>query len=204
MALLQELGFAGGSTAVIARLGADHLNGRSLRNMRLSLSVNGAHPIIASVSGPGFLGAHLNIHDRPKEDDHSIKVQMSGHQTAETETISMSWPTADLNVGDVVELRILPEGEGDVPAKMRKSSEAPSNLFSNTELAKEMLQVVSDFENRLGELLSKSEKVEPPDEHKKFGKALVGVAYAIGELLLSPVYRRHKELIPEKLKGELL
>lgn len=172
--------------------------------MRLSLSVNGAHPVVASVSGPGFLSAHLNIHDRPKEDDHSIKVRISGHQTAETETISMSWPTADLNVGDVVELRILPEGEGDVPAKVSKSSESPSNLFSNTELAKEMLQLVWDFEDRLSELVSKSEKVEPSDEHKKLSKAVIGVAYEIGELLISPVYRRHKELIPEKLKGELL
>src|SRR2546425_12408611 len=99
------------------------------RNMRLSLSVNGAHPVIASVSGPGFLSAHLNIHDRPKEDDHSIKVRISGHQTAETETISMSWPTTDLNVGDVVGLRILPDGEGDAPLKVRRSSESPSNLF---------------------------------------------------------------------------
>lgn len=172
--------------------------------MRLSLSVNGAHPVVASVSGPGFLSAHLNIHDRPKEDDHSIKVRISGHQTAETETISMSWPTADLNLGDLVELRILPEGEGDVPTKVSKSSEVPSNLFSNTELAKEMLQLVSDFEDRLSELVSKSEKVEPSDEHKKLSKAVIGVAYEIGELLISPIYRRHKELIPEKLKGELL
>ena len=172
--------------------------------MRLSLSVNGAHPVVASVSGPGFLSAHLNIHDRPKEDDHSIKVRISGNQTAETETISMSWPTSDLNVGDVVELRILPDGEGDAPSEVRRSSESPSNLFSNADLAKELVQIVYDFEDRLGELLSKSEKVEPPDENKNFGKAVVGVAYEIGELLLSPVYRRHKELIPDKLKGELL
>ena len=116
----------------------------------------------------------------------------------------MSWPTADLNVGDVVELRILPDGEGDTPSEVRRSSESPSNLFSNTDLAKELLQIVYDFEDRLGELLSKSEKVELPDENKKFGRAVVGVTYEIGELLLSPVYRRHKELIPDKLKGELL
>ena len=116
----------------------------------------------------------------------------------------MSWPTADLNVGDVVELRILPDGEGDTPSEVRRSSESPSNLFSNTDLAKELLQIVYDFEVRLGELLSKSEKVELPDENKKFGRAVVGVTYEIGELLLSPVYRRHKELIPDKLKGELL
>src|SRR5438552_13121801 len=39
---------------------------RSPKNMRLSLSVNGAAPIVASLSGPGYLSAHLNMSDRPK------------------------------------------------------------------------------------------------------------------------------------------
>jgi hypothetical protein len=30
------------------------------------------------------------------------------------------------------------------------------------------------------------------------------VAWEVGENLLYPVYRRHKELIPEELKGEIL
>jgi hypothetical protein len=148
--------------------------------MRLSLSVNGASTVVASLAGPGFLSAHLNIHDRPKENDHSIQIGIKGYQTAETETISMSWPTADLNVGDVVELRILPEGEGDVPAKMRKTSESPSNLFSNTELAKQMLQLVSDFDDRLMELVSKSEKVESADEQKKITRAVCAASTEMG------------------------
>jgi hypothetical protein len=172
--------------------------------MRLSLSVNGAHPLVAAVSGPGYLSAHLNIRNRPKENDHAAKVGMRGTETAETETISLTWPTVDLNVGDAVELRILPDGEGDAPVEASRSSESPSNLFSNSDLAKELLQIVSDFEDRLWELVSKSEKVEPSDEHKKLTKAVGAVAYEIGERLLSPVYRRHKVLIPEAFKGELL
>jgi hypothetical protein len=166
--------------------------------------VNGAHPVVASVSGPGFLSAHLNIHDRPKQDDQSINVRISGHQTAEAETISMSWPTADLNVGDIVELRILPEGEGDVPVKVSKSGESPSNLFSNTELAKEMLQLVSDFDNRLMELVSKSDKVESADEQKKITRAVCAASYDVALHLCYPIYRRHEDLVPEVLKGELL
>jgi hypothetical protein len=172
--------------------------------MRLSLSVNGAPPVVASLSGPGFLNAHLNVHDRPKENDHSIKIRILGHQTAETETISMSWPTADLNVGDVVELRILPEGEGDAPVKVSKSSESPSNLFSSTELAKEMLQVVSDFDNRVMDLVSKSAKVESADEQEKITRAVCAASYEMGRHLCYPIYRRHKDLVPELLKGELL
>src|ERR1700730_3312635 len=101
--------------------------------MRLSLSVNGAHPVVASVSGPGFLSAHLNMNDRPKENGHTRKVRMRGTETGDTETISLTWPPVDLAVGDVLELRILPDGEGDAPSELRRSSESPSTLFSNAD-----------------------------------------------------------------------
>ncbi len=85
-----------------------------------------------------------------------------------------------------------------------RSSESPSNLFSNTELAKELLQIVSGFDARLIELLSKSEKTEPADEHKKVTQAIASVLYEHRAQLLYPVYRRHKGLIAEELKGDLL
>jgi hypothetical protein len=46
--------------------------------------------------------------------------------------------------------------------------------------------------------------MEPTDEHKKFTAANATLAWELGQNLLYPVYRRHKELIPEELKGELL
>jgi hypothetical protein len=71
-------------------------------------------------------------------------------------------------------------------------------------LAKELLQAVSEFEERLNELLVKSKELEPDDEHKKFARAWGSVVWELGENLLHPVYRRHKELIPEALKNEIL
>jgi len=130
---------------------------RSSANIRLSLSVNGTSRFIASSPGTGYLSAHLNMHDRPKEGDRSRKIRVEGIETAETETVSLKWPTVDLDVGDVVELRILPEGEGDAPSDIRRSTDLPSNLFSNPDLAKELLQMVSDFEARIMQLVSKSE-----------------------------------------------
>lgn len=53
-------------------------------------------------------------------------------------------------------------------------------------------------------LLEKSEKIELPDEYKKFQRAVGNVLYEHGASLLYPIYRRHKQLIPESLKGELL
>src|SRR6266851_8587788 len=128
------------------------------QNMRLSMTLNGATPIVASVPGPGYLSAHLNMKDRPNENESGISIAISGFETEETETVSVKWPILDLSVGDVVELRVLPEGEGNAPIRVRRSSESPYNLFSRTELAKELLQVVSEFERRLTELLRKSEE----------------------------------------------
>jgi hypothetical protein len=125
-----------------------------------------------------------------------------GNQTTDTETVTLKWPTFELQRGDVLQVRVLPDGQGDVPAEVRKSSESPSNLLANTELAKNVLKAVSDFEGRLMELLSESEKTEPAEEHQKFARAIGGVLAEHGSQLLSPIYRRHRELVPTELKGE--
>ena len=172
--------------------------------MRLSLSVNGTSRYVASLPGAGFLSAHLNLNDRPKENSTSSRVRVAGHGTAETETTSMDWPTIDLSVGDIVELTVLPDGAGDPPVATRRTSESPSSLLSKTELAKELIAIVSDFEGRLMKLLPKAEQAEPESEYQKFRHAVGGVLYELGNYLLYPIYRRHKELIPDELKGELL
>lgn len=172
--------------------------------MRLSMAVNGGSPIVASLPYPGYLSAHLNMSDRPKDNVRERIVRLAGSETKETETVHLKWPSIDLEVGDVVELRVLPEGEGNEPSEARTSSKSPHNLFSNADLAKELLQAVSEFEERLSKLLEKSKELEPADEHKKFTLAWGSVVWELGQNLLHPVYRRHKELIPEALKNELL
>ena len=172
--------------------------------MRLSLSVNGNRRIIAAVNGPGYLSAHVGLRDRPKDNDYSKTVRISGLRTLETETVSLDWPDLDLQTGDVLEFRLLDDGEADEPAVVRRSSESPSNLFVNVELAQELLKVVADYEKRLMELVNKSEKTETAEEHKKFTQAVGAVLYEHGRQMLYPIYRRHRELIPDDLKGELL
>ena len=54
------------------------------------------------------------------------------------------------------------------------------------------------------QLLDKAKQTETEEDVHKFGRACASVAFDLGEMLLHPVYRRHKELIPENLKGELL
>jgi hypothetical protein len=172
--------------------------------MRLSLAVNGKTHSIASLKGPGFVNAHVNLADRPKEGERSNMARIHASHTLETETISMDWPTVELQVGDTVEVGILPEGDGDPPSESRKLSESPSNLLSDGGLAKELLGIVSGFEKRLAEFLEKTQKAESPEEHRKVKLAAGHVLAEVGEQLLFPVLRRHKELIPDEFKGELL
>jgi hypothetical protein len=172
--------------------------------MRLSISLNGSAPITASLAGPGYLSAHLTMADRLRENDHGRTVRAIGIETRETETIYTKWPQLDLQVEDIVEVRILPEGDGDALKERKTSSEAPFNLLSGVELANEVVHAVSEFEKNLMQLLEKAKKTEPAEDYKEFQRACGSVAFELGENLLYPIYRRHKKLIPEDLKGELL
>lgn len=172
--------------------------------MRLSLTVNGTQRIVAAVSGPGYLNVHLNLHERPKEKDHSIVVRTAGIQTLESETIRFDWPAVELNTGDSIEIRLLEDGEGDAPNTVQRSSESPRNLFLRPELAQELLALVSEFDSRLMRLVDKSEQMQSAEEHQRFTSAVGRVVYEVGESFLYPIYRRHPELMPDDLKGELL
>ena len=176
-----------------------------LNHMRLSLTINGKRQTIASLTEQGYLSAHLNMSNRPKESEQSKKIRVVGFDTSnEYETVKMEWPELNLETGDVVELEILPDGNGDQPTVLRSSAESPNNLLSSPELARQVLVAVQEFESRLLTLLSESEKSEPAPEHKKFHLAVGRVMSDLDERLLSPVYRRHSELLPDALKNELL
>jgi hypothetical protein len=175
-----------------------------VNRMRLSLKVNGSPRVVAAVDGPGYLSAHLNLCDRPKDNDYSKTVRVVGFETLETETVRFEWPEFDLQLGDIAELSLLNDGDGDPPSSVRRSSESPHNLFSDPALAREVLSVVSDFESRLRQMVDKSKTIESAEEHKRFALAVGYVLAQLGDSLLSPIYWRHRELVPEAVKGELL
>jgi hypothetical protein len=172
--------------------------------MRISVSVNGTTKYTSSVDGAGFLSAHLNLNDRPKEKGRNGTLHVQGFETHEAETVSVSWPEFSVNEGDVIQLAVLKEGPADAPSKRRTTAGSPRNLLSNATLAKELLDLCADFETRLFALLEKAKGIEPDEEHRKFTRAVGDMAVDLGEHLLSPVYRRHPHLVPEDMKGELL
>ena len=142
--------------------------------------------------------------ERPKDNDYSKTVRVVGIQTSETETVHLEWPEVELRVGDTAEVSLLNDGASDPPGTVRSSSESPQNLFSHPELAREVLSVVTDFESRLTQMVDKSKAIESAEEHKRFAFAVGYVVAELGDRLLSPIYRRHRELVPDGLKGEFL
>jgi hypothetical protein len=173
--------------------------------MRISLSINGNPQYMAALSGAGYLSAHLNVRNRPKENHLSAVVRLDATDTSlKTENVSMDWPSIPLHAGDVVELKLLPPDEGDPPSETRRTSQYPRNLFAREENAAELVKIVSDFEARLMDLVSRFEQTEPPDEFAKLQRAVGSVVWELGVSFLYPVYRRHQHLMPDEMKGELL
>jgi len=170
--------------------------------MRLSLSINGARHCVASLPQSGFLSAHVNLADRSKA--VSGRVQVVGYDTSKSgETISLKWPTADISVGDSIEIKILDEGEGNPPENMRRSTEPELGLFVNVSTAKRLLDLVYEFENALMQVASEAKDLEPGEE-RKLGLAITGIVDELGNKLVYPIYRQHKDLIPEALQGDIL
>ena len=173
--------------------------------MRISLAINGNRQYTAALSGAGYLNAHLNARNRSKENHLSADVRLDATDTSrETENVRMDWPAIPLHAGDVVELKLMPPGEGDPPSETRRTSEDPRNLFARAENAAELVNLVSEFEGRLMDLVSRFEQTEPPKEFQKFQRTVGSVVWELGAAFLFPVYRRHQHLVPDEMKGELL
>lgn len=173
--------------------------------MRIAVTLNGSSKYVAGVSGAGYLNAHLNLANRPKEGRMTRALRVVGYDTNNpTETNFLDWPEIALASGDTVQLQVLDEGPADNPASSRSTKDAPANLFSEESLAKELLALCEDFQEKLFQMMKKSEAVEPPEEHQKFKRAIGNIVIDIGEHFLTPVYRRHPNLVPEALRGERL
>lgn len=171
--------------------------------MRIEASVNGKQLCTASIVGPGYLSAHLNLSDRPNEQKPGV-LRVVGCETESTETQFVEWPVGEVQVGDVVQLRVLPEGQGTQPVERRSSSESPTNLFTGVAQGQELLSICATFEVQLADLLAKVKESESESEYLKFRRAVGHVAAELGERFLYPVYRNHPSLVPPELKGELL
>ena len=167
--------------------------------MRIEALLNAATCFTAGISTPGYVSAHLN-HSKTTGKASLTLVAIEAH---ETESVHLEWPAVPLNEGDVVTLRLLPDGAPTEPAKRTTTSDHPANLFADQSLAKEALDACKEFESRLGAILERSKALEPAEDHAKFLRAFAHMASELGDRLLYPIYRRHSALVPDELRGDI-
>ena len=98
--------------------------------MRIQALLNDQPVCTAGLDTRGFLSAHLNIEVRCSEPDAQNVLRLVGIETHKTESVHIDWPVVNVKEGDVVTLKLLPDGRSTEPVQMKRSSEAPSNLLT--------------------------------------------------------------------------
>ena len=94
-----------------------------------------------------------------------------------------------------IELQVLAEEPEDLTEDVN-ADEPVTHLLTDKDTARELLRAVNVFEARLAQLVRRAEEREPPEEYANFKRA-AGQAFSdLGERLLFPLYRRHRELTP--------
>ena len=172
--------------------------------MLLELAVNNGPAIRASLNGKGWLSAHLNVSIGIEERDTSTISLDSIDESGEPNTVHSTWNAGNLSVGDKVEIRLLSDGEGDAPTKVRRSAESPHNLFSNVEQARLLLSAISAIDAELMSVMQRARGAEPAHEFERIGKAVGAVAYELDRSLITPTLRRHPELLEEAKQKNLV
>jgi len=169
--------------------------------MRLSLSVNDRHPIRASLESKGWLGAHINLSQ--EIDGERDRVWLNSIDTShEPNTVHSAWEAVPLSVGDKIEIQVLADGEADHPAEITRTSESPKNLFVDVENARQLLQAIKVCDTELWKVLELA-STEPPEELKKIRLAIGSVLVELDRQLISPVLRRHPELLGYATENKL-
>jgi hypothetical protein len=128
-----------------------------------------------------------------------ILISVNGTHTASLEGpgyFSARFNVAESSMkGKPFELQVLAEDPED-PSEDANSAEPVTHLLTDKELAKELQRAVNVFEARLAQLVKRAEEREPPEEYANFKRAAGQVFSDLGERLLFPLYRRHRELTP--------
>jgi len=84
--------------------------------MRLSLSLNDAPPVIATLSTKGWLGAHLSFSSNSTPPRFKGEVFLNAiDESTEPNAVHSTWHVSPVSEGDKLEIRVLPEGEKSDP-----------------------------------------------------------------------------------------
>jgi hypothetical protein len=173
--------------------------------MRLALTVNDCKAVRASLQESGHLTAHLSLTKDPDKDGISSRVWINAIDLSEEpNSVSSTWGIGTVTVGDRVEILVLPDGDSDPPAEVRRSSKSPKNLFSDVEQARLLLSAVQACDAELTGIIDRARNDEPPEEFEKIARAVAGVVCELDRLLITPTLRRHPELLAEAKEKKLV
>jgi hypothetical protein len=172
--------------------------------MRLSLSVNDRPVARPSLESNGWLSAHVNLSQGVEAEEVPNRVWAVAYdRSEEPNSITSTWDGIALAVGDKVEITVLPDGESDPPSSVSRTTEATTNLFSNVEQARFLLNAVKVCDTELWGVLTRAQEKEPPDELAKIQRAVGEILAEFDRLLISPTLRQHPELLVEAQEKNL-
>jgi hypothetical protein len=173
--------------------------------MRLALKVNDRQAVRSSLQANGYLSAHLNLTRGSDKEELSSRVWINAIDVSEEpNSVSSTWEIGTVKVGDRVEILVLPDGDSDPPAEVRRSSESPKNLFSDVEQARLLLSAIQTCDAELMGVLNRARSGEPPEEFEKIARAVAGIVHELDRHLITPTLRRHPELLAEAKEKKLV
>jgi hypothetical protein len=173
--------------------------------MRIAITVNDRKAVRASLQANGYLSAYLNLKSEPGKDEISSRVWVDAiDESDEPNSVRSIWEIGSVTVGDRIEILVIPDGDSDTPAEVRRSSESPKNLFSSVEQARLLLSAVQTCDAELMGVLDRAQSAEPAEEMKKIGRAVAGIFYELDSRLITPTLRRHPELLAEAKEKKLV
>jgi len=165
--------------------------------MILELAVNDGPPLRASLNKKGLLSAHLNASIGADENDTATISLTSIEETDEPNAVHSTWKAGKLSTGDKVEIRLLEDGVAHPPTEVRRTSESPRNLFAGAEQARRLLKAINTFDAELISILELARTVEPKEEFDRVVQAVGAVVMEVDQHLITPILRRHPELLEE-------
>jgi len=172
-------------------------------DMRLSLAVNDRPIARASLIAKGWLGAHVSLSQGVEPEESANRVWLNSMDTTDDPNTEHSmWDAVGLNIGDRIEIEVLPDGESDPPNSVSRTSDNPNNLFSDVEQARLLFAAIKSCDTALLEVVERARGAEPDDEFRRVALAVGSVITEIDRQLISPTLRRHPELlgIAEEMK----
>jgi len=164
--------------------------------MRLLLTVNDLPIARASLLANGWLGAHVSLSRGVESDEPNNRVWLDSMDTSDDPNTKHSmWNAVALNVGDKIEIEFLPDGESDPPNDISRTSDSPSNLFSDVEQARLLFTAIATCDEALSKVVEQARDAEPEDEFRKIALAIGSVITEIDRQLISPTLRRHPDFL---------